>query len=538
MYATGEKPMHKEREAAAGDTAATASKSQSVTKKKMSAQEQQYLKAIAMSSAELGAVIKAPTERIAQHVGDALAHDLAAKKDRDEAQIEFQQNIAFYYEAKQRLLNPGYRTDVDGGKDRTPAENEKNFGAPSWAAFAEKCVAYSLQHADRLLKAFAKANGLLTDEGENIDDPDPKDGEGSEQSRGRRADDPTAQRRYEFIATAAMEIANRNPEGEVEKQILAAAEYDPAPLIPVSPDLFTEVLSFITQISTSAADEGFRAKAKQLVNKLRLHKPAADPAKVPAEAAKEEKRKRDRRLAKKNGRPLGSPACSSPRDGTPEHVQTSAPVAGGRDGVPPENSSADYRLRKAKAQAVTPTAPLEAGFQGMTSHGGPQPAATPTPKHRIGGEARKPQASVKVTVCPPAQSSEEEECKHETLGAVSGHPGRRQGNFVLNERSKYEYEPVLEMSKAAEIRNAQLGGQQLALSKSMATVTKPFRVKKRTKSNIIDFAVTVDGDKRPSEVFDTEGEAKAVCETLNTSPVASIVPQHTNPQSVAQSAAY
>ena len=464
--------MDKEREAAAGITAATASKSQSITKKKMSPQERQYLKAIGMSSAELGAVIKAPTERIAQHVGDALAHDLEAKKDRDEAQREFQQNIAFYYEAKQRLLNPGYRTDVDGGKDRTPAENEKNFGAPSWAAFAEKCGAYSLQHADRLLKAFARANGLLTDEGENIDDPEAKEGEGAGRSRGRRAEDPTAQRRYEFIATAAMEIANRNPEGEVEKQILAAAEYDPAPLMPVSPDLFAEILSFITQISTTAADDGVRAEAKQLVNKMRLHKPAADPAKVPAEAAKEEKRKRDKRLAKKNGRPLGSAACSPPTDGTPEHIQTSTPVEGGMDGAPPENSSADYRLRKAKAQrdyyrrekqgmakaqAVTPATPQEAGPQGMTSQDAPQPAAMPTPKHRISVNARKPPASVKVKVLPPALSPEEEEIRHGTLGAASCRPGRRQGDFVLREDGKWECEPELGMGEAEEIRNVQHG---------------------------------------------------------------------------------
>ena len=122
--------MAMKRDAAAESAAATVGKSQSITWKKMSPQEQLYLKAIAMSSVELGAAIRVPTERIAQHVGNALAHDLEAKQERDEALREFQQNIAFYYEAKQRLLNPGYRTDVDGGKDRTPDENERNFGAP------------------------------------------------------------------------------------------------------------------------------------------------------------------------------------------------------------------------------------------------------------------------------------------------------------------------------------------------------------------------------------------------------------------------
>ena len=71
----------------------------------------------------------------------------------------------------------------------------------------------------------------------------------------------------------------------------------------------------------------------------------------------------------------------------------------------------------------------------------------------------------------------------------------------------------------------------------MAPAVKPYHVKKRIKGNLIDFAILHDGDKIPYEVYDTEGEAKAVCEGLNTSPFASIVPPHINPQSAAQSAA-
>jgi hypothetical protein len=542
--------MQKKQKSPAGETAGTVQKSKAITKK-MSPQQQQYYKAIGMTSPELGAAIKSATERIGQHVGNALAHDQEAKKERDEAQREFQHNIAYYYETKQRLLNPGYRTDVDGGKDRTPDENERNFGAPDWATFANKSVAYSLQHADRMLKAFAKANGLLTDEGENIDDPVPKEGEGAGRPQGRRTEDPTAQKRYEFIATAAMELANRNPEGEVEKQILAAAEYEPAPLMLVSPDLFTEVLSFITQISTSSADEGVRAKAMELVNKMRLHKPAAEPAKVPAVAAKEEKRKRDKRLAKKNGQPLGSAACNPPMNGTPEHVQRSAPAAEGRESTPSEQTSAEYRLRKAKAQreyyqrkkqaelatqAAKPAAPQEA--RGMAGQHAPQPAATPTPKQGASEDARKHPASVKVRVLPPALSPEVEERIHDKLSASSHHPGRRQGNFVLNEKGKYEFQPELGMGETEEIGNGQPGEQQLAPSKSMATVTRPFRVKKRIQGDIIDFAVIRDGDNLPEEVFNAESEAKAFCENLNKPPVASLVPQQANPQSAAQSAGY
>ena len=176
----------------------------------------------------------------------------------------------------------------------------------------QTCNAYSLQHADRLLKQFAKSNGLLTDDGENIDDPDPEpeDVEPAESGR-RNTKDLTAQKRYEHIATAAMSIASPNPEGEVEKQILAAAEYLPAPVMPLPPDIYSEVLSFITMIATLASDENVKGEAKKLLNKMLLYRLAPDPTKILVETTAEEKRKRDRRLAKKNDRPLG----------TSEHVQ-------------------------------------------------------------------------------------------------------------------------------------------------------------------------------------------------------------------------
>ncbi len=286
------------------------------------AYQEQYNHAIVMSSAELGAAIKVPTKRIAKHIGQAIAHEEKAKIARDQAQAEFCQNIGFYYEVKQRLLNPGYRTDVDGGKDRTPDQNQKDFGAPDWATFAQNCKAYSLQHADRLLKQFAKSNGLLTDDGENIDDPDPEQENVEPVGSGRRrTSDITAQKRYEHVATAAMSIASRNPEGEVEKQIIAASEYIPAPATLLQPDIYSEVLSFITKMTTAAPSENDKADAKRLLGKLLLFRPVPDPAKILADATAEERRKRDRRLTKKNGRPLESTVFNPPTSQTAEHVQ-------------------------------------------------------------------------------------------------------------------------------------------------------------------------------------------------------------------------
>jgi hypothetical protein len=297
--------------------------------KRLSPEEKQYRSAIAMSSADLDAILAKPTERITKKLGHAIAHEEKAKNFRDDAQHEFDQNIAFYYEAKQRLLNPGYRTDVDGGKDRTPEENEKNFGSPNWAAFNKKCAAYSLQHADRKLKAFAQAQGLLADGGDNIDDPEPEGGDGAKLPEPRRTPDQTAQKRYEHIATAAMVIANSNPEGEIEKQILAAAEHVPTPQMPLPPDIFTEVLTFITNIASSITDKGVKAEAKRLLGKMLLHRPTPDPAKLLAEASEEEKRKRTKRLAQKNGQALGSASYNPPQtSGTSEPVQKSDLISG------------------------------------------------------------------------------------------------------------------------------------------------------------------------------------------------------------------
>ena len=289
-----------------------------VSSKSLSPAEEQYLKAIAMSDANLGALIRKPTERITKHLGEALFHEQKAKKYRSEAQKEFDENLAYYYEAKQRLLNPGYRTDISGGKSRTPQENEKNFGAPNWAAFNEQCQAYSLQHADRKLKEFAKSQGLLTDDGDNIDDVETEDSGDEDRPEPRRTEDATAQKRYEHIAIAAMSIASDNPDDKFSKQILAAAEHQPAPLMPLPPDVYTEVLSFITKIASSVNDERIKGEAKGLLGKMLLHRPVPDPAKVLDAAQKEEKRKREGRLARKNGAGLGSATYKPPTSATPQ----------------------------------------------------------------------------------------------------------------------------------------------------------------------------------------------------------------------------
>jgi hypothetical protein len=312
---------------------ATTAESQSVTvtnqisevlqRSAMSPDEKQYLDAIGMKDVQLGKLIKKPTERINKLFGSAVAHESQAKEERRLAQREFNTHIAYYYEVKQRLLNPKYRPDLNTGQERTEEDNLNNFGAKDWQEFNQKCMAYSLQHANAKLKEFAKSQGLLTDDGENIDDGETEHGEGGNLPEPRRTEDPTAQKRYEHIATAAMSLATENPEDEVAKQILAAAEHQPAPLMPVPPDVYTEVLSFVTKIASLAIDDEIKADAKRLLGKMLLHRPAPDPAKVLDAAQKEEQRKRSKRLVRKNGGALGSATYNPPTNGTAEHAEGS-----------------------------------------------------------------------------------------------------------------------------------------------------------------------------------------------------------------------
>jgi hypothetical protein len=241
----------------------------------------------------------------------------------------------------------------------------------------------------------------------------------------------------------------------------------------------------------------------------------------------------------------GGSACNPPISGT-------SPTAEGRGDAPAKKGSPEYKLRKARqqseycqrnkkkaeARAAAPAAAEQpsggAAVPRSDLPGGKGPTVSPVERRPVLG---KPPAPVKITVCSPVLSPEEAEREHETLDAASGHPGRRLGNFVRDEKGKYEYEPELGMSEAEEIRNAQPGGQQLPPSKPIAAAAKPFRVKKRTTGDITDFAVTRDGDRLPDEVFDSTDEAVSHCESLNKSLVANIVPQHIDPQSAAQPAA-
>ncbi|MDR3676928.1 MAG: hypothetical protein P4N24_15670 [Acidobacteriota bacterium] len=219
-------------------------------------------------------------------------------------------------------------------------------------------------------------------------------------------------------------------------------------------------------------------------------------------------------------------------------VQGSTPVAAVMDGTPPEQTSAEYQSRKAGQQKESWPGKKHAELAAQAAKPAtPQPAATPAPEQGTKKKARKAPESVKTKVCPPALSPEEEERKQETSVAASNYPGRRQGDFVLNENRKYEYDPELEMAEADEIQETQPGSEPVPPREPMASIEKSYRVKPRSKPGFkTDYLIICGGDKQPYDVFDTECEAKTVCESLNSGLVGNIVSQHTNALSAAQAA--
>ena len=70
----------------------------------------------------------------------------------------------------------------------------------------------------------------------------------------------------------------------------------------------------------------------------------------------------------------------------------------------------------------------------------------------------KPPAPMKVTLCPPVLSPDEEERQHESLGTAPGHPGGRLGGFVRNKEGGWDFEPELETSEAEKTGVPSLAG--------------------------------------------------------------------------------
>jgi hypothetical protein len=112
--------------------------------------------------------MKAHGDKVIGFLEKALEHQKAQRKI-------FNENLPFFYEVKQRLLNPKFRPDLNpAGTERTPESNLKHFGARDWKEFREEFISYySLSQADALLSEFKKKTVTpLLEENNPVIDPE------------------------------------------------------------------------------------------------------------------------------------------------------------------------------------------------------------------------------------------------------------------------------------------------------------------------------------------------------------------------------
>jgi hypothetical protein len=112
--------------------------------------------------------MKAHGDKVIGFLGKALEQQKAQRKI-------FNENLPFFYEVKQRLLNPKFRPDLNpAGTERTPESNLKHFGARDWKEFREEFISYySLSQADALLSEFKKKTVTpLLEENNPVIDPE------------------------------------------------------------------------------------------------------------------------------------------------------------------------------------------------------------------------------------------------------------------------------------------------------------------------------------------------------------------------------
>jgi hypothetical protein len=79
--------------------------------------------------------------------------------------------------------------------------------------------------------------------------------------------------------------------------------------------------------------------------------------------------------------------------------------------------------------------------------------------------------------------------------------------------------PVLTEMRSA-MKALQIRPEQLSRSLPVASAEKLYHVEKRGEGQFVDLAVTRNGQGGHLGTFDSESEARVVCENLNTSPVA------------------
>lgn len=107
-----------------------------------------------LSDEALGNLQRPITKKMVEHGESALKQIADCRK-------LFKDNIAMFWDIKQRITNPRWRSDVKGNENRTAESNKTHFGACDWTEYREKYISYSQSQADTLLREFEHdLNGL------------------------------------------------------------------------------------------------------------------------------------------------------------------------------------------------------------------------------------------------------------------------------------------------------------------------------------------------------------------------------------------
>lgn len=77
----------------------------------------------------------------------------------------FRANVGLFWTIKECIVCPGFRSDLNGGKERTADYNVKTWGASTWQELVERYSPYGLDATDNYVKEFGEECGALLKEG-------------------------------------------------------------------------------------------------------------------------------------------------------------------------------------------------------------------------------------------------------------------------------------------------------------------------------------------------------------------------------------
>jgi len=88
----------------------------------------------------------------------------------------FRKNLGLFWTIHECIVSPGFRSDLNGGKERTADHNLKMWGACTWQEFVERHSPYGLDATDKYVKEFGREYDRLVDDGISVSGQQDKGG--------------------------------------------------------------------------------------------------------------------------------------------------------------------------------------------------------------------------------------------------------------------------------------------------------------------------------------------------------------------------